>query len=101
MCGYIRSKVAEDFFRQENSGLGDVRINVAAAEKHRCSFHRPWIVSHCTVRTNETTTEANNAAVFSRVTRCKLQCKTCTLREAQKHNTFGWNASFIRLPKNR
>src|SRR5258705_5037418 len=62
----------------------NVRVAVTAADEYRRTFKRPLISLRNDLRPDEARAQSDDRAVAARVARCKFQCETPALREAQQ-----------------
>src|SRR5690625_7278393 len=66
----------------------DVRVDVAAAQKHRRAFERAVVVAGRALRATETAGQYGEATVAARVARHELAGEAGALRETQQEDAF-------------
>ena len=76
---HVRVHPSEHVYRFVNSFERDVRIEIAASEKHRSAGERPGVVPRRPRRPDESAAEREHAGVSAGVTRREFECQTRTL----------------------
>ncbi len=75
----FRTEGFKCFRRMFNAFFGNVKVHIAATEKNRRAGKISIITSRFVIRANQSTAQADHAAVVLRVARGIFQCLSCAL----------------------